>query len=70
MSRTFRKIKFSIDKTASKHSKLEKYEKTESLQTYIENLNLRERINNEIRNLDDTNIREYLNLLDDFESTF
>jgi len=70
MSRTFRKIKFSIDKISNKHNKLEKLEKTESLQSYIENLNLREKINNEIANLDNADIRGYLNLLDDLESMF
>lgn len=67
MSKTLHQNNLNNIKHSKKFDKLIPLLTKESLNEYFENVKLKNTINQQIINIDDTNIRGYLNLLDELE---
>ena len=67
MSKTLHQNNLNNIKHSTKLDKLTPLLTKESLNEYFENVKLKKTINQQIINIDDTNIRGYLNLLDELE---
>lgn len=67
MSKTLHQNNLNNIKHSTKLDKLIHLLTKESLNEYFENVKLKKTINQQIINIDDTNIRGYLNLLDELE---
>lgn len=67
MSKTLHQNNLNNIKHSKKLDKLIPLLTKESLNEYFENVKLKKTINQQIINIDDTNIRGYLNLLDELE---